>query len=151
MYKLFTLMLAMVFISFGAVSQTNNNPPSYFANKEGAIRGFDPVAYFTEQKAVKGSSEFSHEWKGVTWYFASDSNKKSFVENPEKFAPQFGGYCAYGVSEDHKSPTDPLAFTIVNNKLYLNYSNKVKELWMKQQPQRIEKANELWPALSTSN
>lgn len=151
MYKLFTLLLAMAFISISAVSQTSTNPPSYFANKEGAIRGFDPVAYFTEQKAVKGSTEFSYVWNGVTWYFTSDSNKKSFVENPEKYAPQFGGYCAYGVSEDHKSPTDPLAFTIVNNKLYLNYSNKVKELWMKQQPQRIEKANELWPALSIAN
>lgn len=151
MYKLITLVLAMVFISFGAFSQTSTTLPSYFSNKEGAIRGFDPVAYFTEQKAVKGNSEFSYDWNTVTWYFASDSNKKSFVENPEKYAPQFGGYCAYGVSEDHKSPTDPLAFTIVNDKLYLNYSIKVKELWMKQQQQRIEKANALWPALSTSN
>lgn len=151
MNKLFTLLLAMVFISIGAFSQSNTTAASYFANKEGAIRGFDPVAYFIQQQAMKGNKEFSYDWNGVTWYFVSDSNKKSFAENPDKYAPQFGGYCAYGVSEDHKSPTDPLAFTIVNNKLYLNYSSKVKELWMKQQLQRIAKANELWPALSTSN
>lgn len=144
-------MLAIVFISLGAFSQTGTTSPSYFANKEGAIRGFDPVSYFTQQQAVKGNKEFSYDWNGVTWYFTSDSNQKSFTENPEKYAPQFGGYCAYGVSEDHKSPTDPLAFTIVDNKLYLNYSNKVKEMWMKQQTQRIQKANELWPALSVTN
>lgn len=151
MYKLSTFLLSMVFVSIGAFCQTSTTPTSYYANKEGAIRGFDAVAYFTQQKAVKGTTEFNYDWKGVTWYFSSDDNKKSFVENPEKYAPQYGGYCAYGVSESHKSPTDPLAFTIENNKLYLNYSIKVKEFWMKQQAQRIEKANELWPALSNSN
>ena len=67
--------------------------------------------------------------------------------NPEKFAPQFGGYCAYGLSENHKSPTEPEAFTIVDDKLYLNYNLKVKELWKKDIPGRIKKANDFWPAL----
>jgi YHS domain-containing protein len=154
MKKLTTFILALLFLAGGAFSQAAQSEPAaikYFTNKDGAIRGYDPVAYFTQQKAVKGMEEFKYEWSGSSWYFSSQENREAFAKSPEKYAPQFGGYCAYGVSEDHKSPTDPTAFTIVDDKLYLNYNNKVKELWFPKKEERIATANKLWPALNQSN
>lgn len=151
MKKLLVLLAAMLLLSFAGIGQSAPPLPAsikYFTNKDGAIRGYDPVAYFIQQKAIKGMEEFKYEWSGSTWYFSSQENMEAFVKSPEKYAPQFGGYCAYGVSEDHKSPTDPAAFTIVNDKLYLNYSNKVKELWFPKKEERIATANKLWPALN---
>jgi hypothetical protein len=109
-----------------------------------AIRGYDPVAYFTEKKAVKGVDEFTFVWMDATWKFSSSENLNAFKQRPEEFLPQFGGYCAYGVSENHKSPTQPEAFTIVDGKLYLNYSLKVKELWNKDQPGKIKIGDKNW-------
>lgn len=116
-----------------------------------AISGYDAVAYFAESKPVEGKTDFSFDWKEAKWLFSSQANLDAFKANPTKYAPQYGGYCAYGVSENHKSPTDPNAWTIVDDKLYLNYSKKVKELWSKDIPNRIQKANELWPSLNKSN
>jgi len=116
-----------------------------------AINGHDAVAYFTDNKAVAGSESFVFEWMGAKWLFSTSDHLEAFKANPEKYAPQFGGYCAYGVSENHKSPTDPNAWTIVDQKLYLNYSKKVKELWSKDIPNRIQKANEYWPTLNKPN
>lgn len=112
-----------------------------------AIRGYDPVAYFTENKPVKGSDKFVFTWQGVEWRFKDEKNMLVFKANPEQFAPQYGGYCAYGLSEDHKSPTEPDAFTIVDNRLYLNYNLKVKELWSKDIPGRLVKADKHWTRL----
>jgi YHS domain-containing protein len=115
-----------------------------------AINGYDPVAYFTESNAVEGKEAFSYVWNDTKWLFSSQGNLDTFKANPAKYAPQFGGFCAFGVSENHKSPTDPNAWTIVDDKLYLNYNKKVKELWSKDIPTRIKKANELWPMLNQS-
>lgn len=116
-----------------------------------AINGYDAVAYFTESKPVEGKNDFSFDWNEAKWLFSSQVNLDAFKANPTKYAPQYGGFCAYGVSENHKSPTDPNAWTIVDDKLYLNYSKKVKELWSKDMPNRIQKANEFWPSLNKSN
>lgn len=117
----------------------------YYSNAEGlAINGYDPVAYFLENKPVQGSGHFSYSWQDVKWQFKDQANLDLFKANPEKYSPQFGGYCAYGVSEDHKSPTEPAAFTIVENKLYLNYSLKVKQLWLKDRDNHIVKAEGNW-------
>ena len=114
-------------------------------SKEGtAIRGYDAVAYFNEAKPVKGNDAFNFIWNDTKWIFSTQQNLDSFKSDPVKFAPQYGGYCAYGVSEDHKSPTDPLAWTIINGKLYLNYNLKVKELWSRDQQKRIEDADKNW-------
>ena len=112
-----------------------------------AIQGYDAVAYFKEGKAVKGNDQFSFEWNNASWIFSSEQNLDSFKLNPERFAPQYGGYCAYGMSEGHKAPTEPEAFTIVDGKLYLNYNLKVKDLWNKSQAKRIEDADKNWPVL----
>lgn len=118
-----------------------------FSNTDGAIRGYDTVAYFIENKPVKGNTGFSYQWNNAIWYFSTEDNLKKFKASPEKYAPQFGGYCAYGLSEGHKSPTQPDAWTIVDNKLYLNYNTKVKEKWSENKEVRIRKANRNWEEL----
>jgi YHS domain-containing protein len=109
-----------------------------------AIQGYDPVAYFEKKEAIKGNKEITATNDGSTYYFSSEENKTLFLENPSKFQPQYGGYCSYGMSEGYKAPVDPTAFTIVEDKLYLNYSHKVKQEWTKNRATRIEKANEHW-------
>jgi len=124
--------------------------PSDPINKNGsgvAIKGYDPVAYFTLSKPVKGSSAFTHQWMGATWWFASAEDRDQFVKEPEKFAPKYGGYCAYGVSQGHTAPIDPEAWTIIDGKLYLNYSQGVKKTWSSDIPKYIEQAEKKWPEL----
>ncbi|MEP7164372.1 MAG: YHS domain-containing (seleno)protein [Ferruginibacter sp.] len=121
-----------------------------FINDGNAIHGYDPVAYFKEGKPVKGNEQFSFTWNEADWIFSNKQNLDSFKLDPSKYAPQFGGYCAYGMSEAHKAPTDPEAWTIVDGKLYLNYNLKVKEYWNKNQAKRIEDANKNWPGLKNN-
>ena len=119
-------------------------------NKDGsgvAIKGYDPVAYFTQSKPVKGSSAFTYQWMNATWWFASAEDRDEFARSPEKYAPQYGGYCAYGVSQGHTAPIDPEAWTIVEGKLYLNYSQAVKKTWSEAIPKHIDEANQNWPGL----
>jgi len=119
-------------------------------NKEGsglAIKGYDPVAYFTQSKPVKGSPAFTYQWMNATWRFASAADRDEFARAPEKYAPQYGGYCAYGVSQGHTAPIDPEAWTIVEGKLYLNYSKVVKKTWSEAIPKYVEDANRNWPGL----
>lgn len=118
-----------------------------FSTSDGAIRGHDPVAYFTEGKPTKGSDQYTFEWKGETFKFASAENLTLFKGNPEKYAPQYGGYCAYAVSEGSTASTVPEAWTIVDGKLYLNYSLGVKKRWAKNIPGRIATADKNWPGV----
>lgn len=118
-----------------------------FTTADGAIRGYDPVAYFKDAKPVKGEKKFVYSWKSANWYFANQQNLDLFKSNPEKFAPQYGGYCAYGTAAGHKAPTEPQTWTIVNDKLYLNYNDEVKGMWVKDKPGYIKKANQNWPAI----
>ena len=113
-----------------------------------ALKGYDPVAYFTLGKPVKGERKFQHKWMGATWWFSSAANRDLFVANPEKYSPQYGGYCAYGVSEGHKASVDPKAWTIVDGKLYLNYDSGVQETWRKDTPGHISKADKNWPRIA---
>jgi len=110
-----------------------------------AADGYDVVAYFVGGKATKGSSDFIHEWNGAKWRFSSEENRLLFAENPEKYAPQYGGYCAYAVSNGYTASVDPNAFSIVGGKLYLNYSPSVKQTWEKDIPGYISKAEKFWP------
>ncbi|WP_169566016.1 YHS domain-containing (seleno)protein [Sneathiella limimaris] len=110
-----------------------------------AAEGYDVVSYFEEGKAVEGDSDFTHEWKGVKWYFSTAAHKDKFAAAPEKFAPQYGGYCAYAVSKGYTASVDPEAWTIVDGKLYLNYSKGVKDTWDKDRAGYIKSADENWP------
>ena len=112
-----------------------------------AIRGYDPVAYFIQQKPVKGSEQFKYSWMGATWLFASAENRDKFATNPAEFAPQYGGYCSYAVSKGHTASIDPEAWRIVDGKLYLNYSKSVQKTWQQDVPGNIQKADQNWPRL----
>jgi YHS domain-containing protein len=112
-----------------------------------AIKGYDAVAYFTDAKPVKGDSAFTHEWNGAKWEFASAEHRDLFKAEPEKYAPQFGGYCAFAVSKGHTASTDPAAWRIVDGKLYLNYSMDVQKMWEKDTAENIAKADKNWPEI----
>jgi YHS domain-containing protein len=114
-----------------------------------AIEGTDPVAYFTGGKPVPGSSEFEHEWMGATWRFASAEHRDRFAADPEKYAPQYGGYCAWAVSQGYTAKIDPAAWKIVDGKLYLNYSPAVQSQWQSDIPGNIAKADANWPAIKS--
>lgn len=135
----------LLLTSFSVTAQRSE----VFIKSGTAIQGYDAVAYFKEGKAVIGNEQFSFKWNDASWNFANQQNLDSFKLNPVRFAPQYGGYCAYGMSEGHKAPTDPNAFTIVNDKLYLNYNPTVNELWNKNQAKRIEDADKNWPVLKS--
>lgn len=142
--KSFSVFLFGLALSVAASAQTVN----YFSSKGVAINGYDPVAYFTQRKALAGTDDYAFDWSGSKWKFVSQANLDSFKLFPERYAPQYGGYCAYGCSENHRSPTDPNAFTIVGNKLYLNYNMKVKEYWLKDTAAKIKAADKFWPLLN---
>ncbi|SLN32301.1 YHS domain-containing (seleno)protein [Oceanibacterium hippocampi] len=115
-----------------------------------AIDGTDPVAYFTEGKPVAGLRDFTAEWRGATWRFASAANRDRFIAEPEKYAPQYGGYCAYAVSQGYTAKIDPEAWSVVDGKLYLNYSQNIRARWEQQRSRYIADADDKWPAISAT-
>lgn len=121
--------------------------PPVFQRRGVAINGYDPVAYFTEEKPVRGSDEFTSEWEGATFRFASAENKATFDADPDTYAPQYGGYCAYAVSQGYTAKTDPDAWTVRNGKLYLNFSRRVRNLWLEDPDGHIKSADANWPAV----
>ncbi len=149
MMKNLILVLAAAFsISLNAHAQKS----AVYQNEDGAIKGYDAVAYFTEGKPVKGVKNYKVNWNGADWYFSSKKNRNEFQSNPEKYAPQYGGYCAYGTSQGHKAPTDPEnAWTIVNDKLYLNYNAEVMSSWRKDRAALIPQANKNWPVIKDND
>jgi YHS domain-containing protein len=114
-----------------------------------ALQGYDPVAYFTMDKPVKGVNSIEHEWNGAKWRFSTENHKKFFIEDPEKYAPRYGGYCAYGVAVNALFDIKPEAWSIVDGKLYLNKNLDVRETWRKDIPSNIKKANMNWPGVLT--
>lgn len=120
-----------------------------FVENGAAIRGTDPVAYFTEGRPVPGLREFSYEWKGSTWLFASAEHRDQFADNPQAYAPQYGGFCAYGLSYGALVSTKPDAWSIVDGKLYLNYSAAVQKKWKEDTAGNIDRANLNWLALNS--
>ena len=113
-----------------------------------AIQGYDAVAYHTQQQAVKGSRAFTHVWRGATWQFATAEHRDRFAASPESFMPQFGGFCAYGVSRGYAVDIDPEAFAVVDGRLYLNYSKRVQRTWNQDRAGYIEKARQNWPKVA---
>ncbi len=128
-------------------SMMMSQPPLVHKNAAGqAIDGYDAVSYFAGQP-VKGKAEFSHEWQGATYLFANAKNRDQFAAAPEKYAPQFGGHCAWAVGNNYTAKADPMAWKIVDGKLYLNYNKDVQAKWTAQETQLIEKGHANWPAL----
>ena len=132
-----TLMIGLTFAQKSYVYKT----------RAGAIKGYDPVAYFTESKPVKGSENYFYEWKGAKWFFSNEKNLNVFKNDPEAYAPQFGGYCAYAVSQGYTAKIAPEAWKIVDGKLYLNYSLGIKQKWEASQEKFINLAKANWPSV----
>ncbi len=134
-------------LALGVLAPGAHAIDSVFSHRGKAIRGYDPVAYFTEGRPVEGSGEFTAEWMGATWRFASAANRDAFQADPGRYAPQYGGYCAWAVSQGYTASIDPEAWRIVGDKLYLNYSKSVQGRWEKDIPGNIAKGDRNWPGL----
>ncbi len=139
------LAFLLIVFSLGGAALAQKAP--IYSDASGAIRGYDPVAYFTQGRPVQGSKDFTHRWKGAEWRFASAENRARFAAAPEKYAPQYGGYCAFGVAGGYAVKIEPDAWSVVDGKLYLNYDRGVQASWKKDVPGYIRKADANWPAV----
>ena len=116
-------------------------PPVYTSrNADHALSGYDAVAYLKYAKAVKGAEDISMKYRGATWFFSSHSNMDDFSANPESYAPQFGGYCAYSVAKGELIKGDPELWAIEDDKLYVNYNKGAHKLWLHRSADMIETA-----------
>ncbi len=126
----------------------NAQTDSYNVDSRGvAVQGYDVVAYFLLQAPTQGDAKYAIQWSGATWHFSSDPHRKLFQADPNKYAPQYGGYCAWAVSQGYLASIDPVAWKIVNQKLYLNFSLSVQKQWEQDIPNNIAKADKNWPSL----
>ncbi|SHO56895.1 YHS domain-containing (seleno)protein [Vibrio quintilis] len=141
----FTLWLTLLFSA-----QIYASDPIYtgfFSNK--ALDGYDTVAYFTENKPVKGRSEWMTTYQGADWYFSTQKHLEMFTAAPEKYAPQYGGYCAWAIAEKNDyASADPLQWSLVDGKLYLNYDADIKAKWEQNRAAFIRQGNINWPILT---
>ena len=136
-------ILALMLVAPPAVADETVVNTGYFGDV--AIKGYDTVAYFTENRAVEGSAEYSTRWLGATWYFASAENRDLFVKEPVKYAPQYGGHCADGVSFGTITTNiDPKAWRIIEGKLYLNYDPGAADGFEKK-PSKVVDSKKYWP------
>jgi len=141
-FILFVFLLLPLFAALGTASAGEINASTF---GKVAIEGTDPVAYFTEGRAVEGKSSHSVEWRGAVWRFSTEANREDFKADPARYAPQYGGYCAWAVSRGYSASIDPKAWKIVDGKLYLNYSKNVQKDWQQDIPGNIAKADANWP------
>ncbi|MCB2053365.1 MAG: YHS domain-containing protein [Geminicoccaceae bacterium] len=150
---LFTIgALAALALASGYALLSNNpgaEAAQIFTENDLAIRGYDPVAYFEEGAPVPGDEAFTTEWQGATWRFASAANRDAFEADPERYAPQYGGYCAWAVAaKGELYSTQPQNWTIVDDKLYLNYNDDVQATWEKDIPGYIAEGDRRWPEIA---
>jgi YHS domain-containing protein len=136
-------ILAFVLLSVALVAQGQNNVDATGL----ALKGYDPVAYFTDGKPVQGKAEFTARHDGATYRFATAANRDRFAADPAKYAPQYGGYCAFGMAGGYKAPIEPDAWTVVDGKLYLNYNQSVRSRWSTDVPGYVRKADANWPTV----
>jgi hypothetical protein len=135
--------ITFVMFSYPALADT---APDMAGSPRLAIGGYDTVAYFTVGKAVPGTLEYQTTWHDARWQFANKNDLDLFVANPEKYAAQYDGHCAMGVSYEsgHKDTVDPEAFTIVNGKLYVNHTKFWTTEWRKNEAENISRADKNW-------
>jgi len=148
MKKLVLILQTAVLIAFSMFQFANAKGEIHtgFFNSK-AASGYDVIAYFTEKKAVEGSHQYTFKYKGADWYFSSAENLALFKEDPTKYAPQYGGYCAWAMSEGKKAPGNPPFWTIYNDKLYLNYDKQVMYKWRANKDAFIQQADLHWASL----
>lgn len=131
----------------GFASRVQAESPMVFAANGFAINGYDPVSYFSPDGPRQGSTDHALMWKGAIWLFANDSNRERFEMDPWAYAPRYGGYCAYAVSRGYTTSTDPMAWRIHNNQLFLTHDREVFALWERDIPGNVRRANNNWPAV----
>jgi len=143
-FAMFRYVLLISLFLFGGPA---NAEDPVFTTEAGAIRGYDPVAYHVEGRPVRGKPDILFVWQDAEWHFSNTANRDTFAANPEKYAPRYGGFCAYGTSRGYKVSTQPEAFAIVGGALYLNYDLDVQKTWNKDRPGYIEQADANWVTL----
>jgi YHS domain-containing protein len=140
------IMLALVVVTLHTASAETKILIN--TDKEGVgLQGYDPVGFFTENKPVKGNPATSSSYHGVIYHFASEENKSVFVMNPTKYEPQFGGFCAYGVTRDSAAPIKVEAFQIINGRLLLQYDEHIRDLFNKDTENNLKLADQKWPSV----
>ena len=143
-----TLALAItVIVAIAAVASAGAKPAVNVTRGQLALRGYDVVAYWTDSRPTRGVADFEHHWNGAVWRFATGANRDTFAKDPARYAPEFGGYCAYAVSRGYTADIDPHAWRIVLGRLYLNYSKHVQALWEKDVTGNIAKGRANWPGV----
>ncbi|MCB9963109.1 MAG: twin-arginine translocation pathway signal protein [Hyphomonas sp.] len=131
-----------------AAPAANAEPPIYTGSfSDTALQGYDPVAYFEQGEAVKGSDDFTTEYMGATFKFASAADRDAFIADPAAYAPQYGGYCAWAMADGRYAKGDARYWRIVDGKLYLNYNAGIQKKWEKDVPGFISKADTHWTEL----
>ena len=146
--RLIIIALAYLCAAGTALAETREINTGYF-NKL-AMNGYDVMTYWRGGKPLEGKTDISAKYKGATWVFVSVGNRAEFLSNPSRYAPQYGGYCAYAASQNALADVDPFAWHIWKNKLYLNYSPRVRRTWASKIDENIEKADGYWPGLLKS-
>jgi YHS domain-containing protein len=149
MYAKIKILFLVLVIIMPLASQAKNKAKSkpVYASKRSniAINGYDPVAYFAANKAQKGNKKLSFIWRGSKWLFSSEQHRSMFVDDPERYAPQYGGWCAYAMSDGRTVSIDPQAFEIYQGKLYFNYSKSVLGHWRQEKDLFIQQADDYYP------
>lgn len=143
--KASTILLTATVISFLSLPALAGE--QVFTGDEGnvAVNGYDVVAYFTEGEPMQGSAEHSMQWRGAEWHFASADHLEKFRENPERYAPAYGGYCAYGAAKGKALASSPHFWNIKDGRLFLNLNEKVHGLWNQDPEKHIQEGDRNWP------
>jgi YHS domain-containing protein len=145
-FAVLMVVLGLVVVIAGSAKAGSGSPVLAVNAEEGiGLKGYDPVSYFINGAPTKGSEQYSFAWKGVTYRFASAENLERFKADPEKYLPQYGGYCAYAMSLDRIADIDPSRWAIVNGKLYLNNGFVAENLWSLNKNGNIVSADRNWP------
>lgn len=142
-------LIRTLLLAFGLLLAPPAWAQSVNADEGLAVRGTDVVAYFRAGRAAPGKAEFVHRWNGAEWRFSNTENRDAFAASPERFAPQYGGFCAWAVSQGYRAPVDPDAWRIVDGKLYLNYSRAVQMRWDLTRASNIAAGDRNWPRLAS--
>lgn len=138
---------AMVAVTVAAAVGAATKPVINTSRGQLALRGYDPVAYSADGRPTMGTASFEYRWRDAVWRFATADHRVRFIEEPERYAPQFGGYCAYAVSRGYTAEGDPNVWRIVEGRLYLNYSTHAQKLWDQDVPGNIAKGRQHWPGV----
>ncbi|WP_423909183.1 YHS domain-containing (seleno)protein [Candidatus Spongiihabitans sp.] len=141
----YLFMLAAMTLPGPAWSGEDPIYTTYFSSV--AAGGYDVTSYFSEAQPIKGEKAFKMEYMDADWYFANQENLDKFIQNPQRYAPQYGGYCAWAVSQGSTASGDPLLWTIHEDKLYLNYNHEINHRWSSDKERLIVEADKNWPTV----